>query len=254
MKDLLHDFTPFTQYEITGYDGNVTRAAGQGTAHIHNPTSGDIDKMLFVYIPSIEGTIISLEHHARMLPEIHRWTQEAIPATNSGKVKFYAVDNSVVSTNDTIQDKGLYYIQNLDFIRTTPQLDPQNQIMVARMEEHIPKTDQNASMDDLTTKTGSLTPYCKDFDPTLKVEHFPGLLRHNNYIQASIKTTLVAPPMLPNNELTKEVMVYERTWHQCLAHCSEKRLRLTQKLVDGIPALRKTPIPHLVACRTCDIA
>ena len=256
-KEILHDFTARTQYEITGYDGNITKAAGQGIAHIQNIHTGVIDKMLFVYIPAIEGTIISLEHHARTHPAIHRWTQEAIPATNSGQVTFYAEDNSVVSMYKTIQDKGLYYIQNLDFIQATNQQQNGQQITVTRVMEKVTTTTwtehDQTDMDELTTRTGSLTPYCDDFDPTLELEHFPSLLQSNKRIYASIKTTLVTPQILPMNDLTKDVMVFE-TWHQRLAHCSEKRLRQTQKLVDGIPPLRKAPIPHIVACRTCDIA
>jgi hypothetical protein len=50
-----------------------------------------------------------------------------------------------------------------------------------------------------------------------------------------------------------DVLIFE-TWHQCLAHCSEKRLRQTQQRVDGIPKLHAATIPHMVTCRTCDIA
>ena len=64
MRGILHDFTPHTSYAIVGYDGAATHAAGQGTAHIIHPTTGSIEKMFFVYVPSIRGTIVSLEHHA----------------------------------------------------------------------------------------------------------------------------------------------------------------------------------------------
>ena len=47
---------------------------------------------------------------------------------------------------------------------------------------------------------------------------------------------------------------YFETWHQRLAHCSEKRIRQTQKLVEGIPAFYGPKIPDLVTCRTCDVA
>jgi hypothetical protein len=39
-----------------------------------------------------------------------------------------------------------------------------------------------------------------------------------------------------------------------IAHCSEKRLRQTQKLVNGIPAFHGPKIPALINCRTCDVA
>ena len=57
MKEILHhQFTTHTaRYEITGYDGNTTKAAGQGYAHVRNDTTNGIDKILFVYSPSISG-------------------------------------------------------------------------------------------------------------------------------------------------------------------------------------------------------
>ena len=114
--DILHDFTPRTPYDIMGYDGRRTRAAGQGMAQIKHPTTGAIDDMFFVYIPSIQGTIVSLEHHAKTHPNIHRWTQEATPATQSGWVTFLDAHDTVVSRYETIQHKGLYYLQDLNFV------------------------------------------------------------------------------------------------------------------------------------------
>ena len=55
------------------------------------------------------------------------------------------------------------------------------------------------------------------------------------------------------NRMETDILNYE-TWHQRLAHCSEKRLRQTQKLVDGIPPFHTPHIPHIVKCRTCDVA
>ena len=68
MLDILHDFTEDTMYTIVGYDGASTQAAGQGTAHIVHSDTGHIEHMFFVYVPSIRGTIVSLEHHARTHP------------------------------------------------------------------------------------------------------------------------------------------------------------------------------------------
>ena len=51
----------------------------------------------------------------------------------------------------------------------------------------------------------------------------------------------------------KDILIFE-TWRQRLAHCSEKRLRQTQKLVYGIPAFYGPKLPALVTCRTCDVA
>jgi hypothetical protein len=53
--------------------------------------------------------------------------------------------------------------------------------------------------------------------------------------------------------MESDVLNFE-TWHQRLAHCSEKRLRLTPKHVDGIPPFRTSRMPHVVNCRTCDVA
>ena len=58
--EILHHFTPHTPYEIMGYDGMVTRAAGQGTAYdVRCKDKEEMEEMFFVYILSIDGTIIS---------------------------------------------------------------------------------------------------------------------------------------------------------------------------------------------------
>ena len=71
IRSILHRFQAHSDYEIKGYDGQVTKAAGQGYACIYNPMSKQVDEMLFVYTPMVMGTIISLEHHARKNPRIH---------------------------------------------------------------------------------------------------------------------------------------------------------------------------------------
>ena len=72
MRSILHQFTSNTLYEIMGYDGKVTKAAGQGMAQVYNATTKTTEPIFFVYVPSIDGNIISLEHHARTHPRIHR--------------------------------------------------------------------------------------------------------------------------------------------------------------------------------------
>ena len=123
MRHILHQFTSHTMYEIICYDGAVTKAAGQGVAQMYDDAQmNTTEPMFFVYVvPSIEGNIILLEHHARMHPCIHRWAQEAIPAKSSGKVTLYDVADQVVSTYPTILEKGLYYIQTCDFIPAPDQ-------------------------------------------------------------------------------------------------------------------------------------
>ena len=69
--DILHELSTRTSYDIMGYDGRKTRATGQGLARLQNPVTGTVEEMLFVYIPSIQGTIMSLEHHAKTNPNIH---------------------------------------------------------------------------------------------------------------------------------------------------------------------------------------
>jgi hypothetical protein len=114
--DILHKFSTRTSYDIMGYDGRKTRATGQGIARIQNPITGTVDEMLFVYIPSIQGTIVSLEHHAKTNPNIHRWTQEATPTLSAGCVTFYDANDKILSTYEMGQHKGLYSLQNLHFI------------------------------------------------------------------------------------------------------------------------------------------
>ena len=99
-----------------GYDGTFTRAVGQGTAYVRCKDNDEMEEMFFVYIPSIDGTIISfLVHHTRTHPAIYKWTQEAIPTTDTGWVTFLDVNNAVVSRYKTQQEKGLYYVQDLEF-------------------------------------------------------------------------------------------------------------------------------------------
>lgn len=119
--DILHHFTPHTPYEIMGYDGTVTRAAGQGIAYVKSPDHDRLEEMSFVYIPSVDGTIISLEHHTRTHHNIHKWTQEAIPTTDMGWVTFRDKNDEVVSRYQTKQEKGQYYIQDLEFYPTQPE-------------------------------------------------------------------------------------------------------------------------------------
>ena len=106
-----------------GYDGTVTRAAGQGIACVRSPDHDKLEEMFFVHIPSVDGTIISLEHHTRTHPTIHKWTQEATPTSDTGCwVTFRDENDAVVSRYQTKQEQGLYYIQDLDFYPTQPAM------------------------------------------------------------------------------------------------------------------------------------
>jgi hypothetical protein len=143
IRSILHRFQAHSDYEIKGYDGQVTKAAGQGYACIYNPTSKQVDEMLFVYTPiMVMGTIISLEHHARTHPRIHKWTQEATPSDDKGVITFYAEDGTVVSEYQTIRSQGLYYIQDLKFIPAPQSPSPSLGTLDVTMEQ------QDVTMDD----------------------------------------------------------------------------------------------------------
>ena len=106
--NILHHFTPYP-YKIMGYDGTITRAARQGITYVKCPGKEDLDEMFFVYVPSIDGTIISLEHHTRTHPKIRKWAQEAVPTTDTGWVTFRDDKDAVVSRYKTKKENGLYY-------------------------------------------------------------------------------------------------------------------------------------------------
>ena len=116
IRSILHGFQNLSDYQIKGYDGKVAKAAGQGYAQIYNPDTQQTDEILFVYTPAVTGTIISLDHHARTHRRIHRWTQEATPSDDRGKITLLAADGTVVSFYHTVRAGGLYYIQDLNFI------------------------------------------------------------------------------------------------------------------------------------------
>ena len=245
--EILHHFTSHTPYEIMGYDGTVTRAAGQGTAYVHASDQDSLEEMFFVYIPSVDGTIISLEHHTRTHPDIHKWTQEAIPSSDTGCVTFRDVNDEVVSRYKTKQDKGLYYIQDLDFYPVPPST-------IANMtHDDDADTYHNApTVKCRTPRTKSLN--CVDFEEDLgkamiRAHMVPTLHLADPRPQFVIATLTDHQ----TTNLEKHILNFE-TWHHRLAHCSEKRLRQTQKLVDGIAAFHGPKLPALVNCRTCDVA
>ena len=254
MRHILHQFTPHTMYyEIMGYDGAVTEAAGQGIAQIYDVKTNTTEPMFFVYVPSIEGNIISLEHHARMHPRIHRWAQEAIPATNSGKVTFYDVADQLVSTYPTILEKGLYYIQTLDFIPAPDQTALISTFQTVTKNEH----DDEATVK-ITNGMADSSSHCMDFEWTLQMDIKMALIQEaeempEQAICTDICKVTAVQPHVQATRMEKDVLNYE-TWHQGFAHCSEKRLRLMQQHVDGIPSFHHPTIPHVVKCRACDVA
>ena len=203
--------------------------------------------MFFVYVPSIDGTIISLEHHTRTHPEIHTWAQEAVPTTDTCWVTFRDENDVVISRYQTKQEKGLYYIQDLDF----HHVESVNIAMT-----HLQHT-QETNTDDITVQTG--TPKgqpinCIDFEHNLGEMNMADQMLLVSEWQEPPITSLIARIQIQSATHTENDIMNFETWHQRLAHCSEKRLRQTQKRVDGIPAFHNSKIPTLVRCRTCDVA
>ena len=245
--DILHHFTSLTPYEIMGYDGTVARAAGQGIAYVKGPDQKQLEEMFFVYIPSVDGTIISLEHHTRTHPDIYKWTQEATPETDTGWVTFRDIQDNVVSRYKTKQYRGLYYIQELEFYPVTSA-----QITTCRHQDDDMTTEDALTVKHQTPRQTSSN--CVDYNDDL------GRANAKDQLQPVLEWTTPRTPyrisMLNEKQTTnteKDVSNFE-IWHQRLAHCSEKRLRQTQKLVDGIPAFHGPKLPSIVTCRTCDAA
>ena len=242
MKHILHNFTEHTKFKITGYDGTQKCADGQGFARILNRVTGKIDEMLFVYGKDIDGTIISLEHHARTNPGIHRWSQEATPSDESGWITFYDAEDQVVARYATTRRQGLYYIQELEFI---PVLRDNIHSTADETRQYI-----NTSVH---TEELEMPNDTSDFHIDIEREHFPYLLGS----QLNTNPIRLTPP---HHQLTQCVTSMEQDvlrfhmWHQRLAHCSEKKLRNTQKYVDGIPSFKHSTLPKVVTCRACDIA
>ena len=244
IRSILHQFQTHSDYQIKGYDGQVTKAAGQGYAHIYNPETQQTDEMLFVYTPAVKGTIISLEHHARTHPRIHRWTQEATPSDDKGRITFLAKDGAIVSTYNTIRAGGLYYIQDLNFI---PASETETH---SKGAEGIDFGDQDAYGGGIQDMNMFHLAEETDYTPTLDTEHQQYLL--GDQITPS-NPICVAQVEHPTVKVAKEVSQYE-LWHQRMGHAPAPRLQQTAKQVHGLPQMNAQRIPPFVRCRACDIA
>ena len=245
LRHILHDFTTDTRYEITGYDGKVTKAAGEGYAHVRNRDTDTIEKILFVYTPAITGTIFSLEHHAQTHSDIHRcWTQEAIPSTNGGWITFYDKEDGVVSKYPTIRSKGVYYIQDMQF---------ESALDSTTMEDEAICHETTPSMQ--THRVACMKVQATTFDDFVNKGDMVTLL---DYVPVPTQDPIATPlyHLINKQTVTKteaDILAYE-VWHQRMAHCSETKLRKTQQHVDGIPTFQTAEIPALVRCRACDVA
>ena len=247
IKSILHRFQSYLDYEIKGYDGQITKAAGQGFAKIYNPETKQIDEMLFVYTPTVTGTIISLEHHAKTHPRIHKWIQEATPSDDRGKITFLAADDTVISEYPTTRSQGLYYIQDLHFVpaqeidSTTAQTDSLPAITAAAtihtMRVTIPP-DSSRSID-------------TDYTPDIDTEHIQHHLLQDQRTPATTINVLSTPALA--ERMSREVQKYE-LWQQRLGYAPLARLIRTSKRVQGLPPLSPANIPTFVKCRACEIA
>ncbi|KAI2501046.1 hypothetical protein MHU86_13400 [Fragilaria crotonensis] len=245
LRNILHDFTTHTRYEITGYDGNVTKAAGEGYALVHNHATATTDRILFVYAPSITGTIFSLEHHAQTHPRIHRWTQEAIPSTQGGWITFYDDRDSIVSRYPTVRSKGVYYIQDMKFV---PSLEP-DLITDAQQPSTTAPDDTRTILSLHAHESDKLADYTYSGMTETFVDYVQ--IPMATPIVTSLYHTLSSPTV--TSKMEADILNYE-VWHQRLAHCSEQKMRKTQQHVDGIPAFRQSTLPSFVRCRACDVA
>ena len=256
---LLHDYTTVTPYETTGYDGVTTKATGHGTMKVLN-NFGHVECHTIIHSAQADGTIISVEHHAKSNPHIHKWEQTSIPSECRGWITFYSTDDTVVSRYDTIRHNGLYYITNLNII--SPPDNVNTQINTTTIDETGETRPNHPAPNEDRADTDPDENYIS-YDITLDNEHIPGLLhpdtQHPITNPVRIHTTHVTTTMIQDEPtpartaLEKDMLNFE-IWHQRLGHVSEFKLRKTQKCAIGIPQFHSTTLPPIVRCRICDIA
>ena len=104
---------------------------------------------------------------------------------------------------------------------------------------------QETNTDNMTVKTGTQKgqpPNCIDFEYNLgEMNTADQMLLVSEWQEPPITSLIARIQIQSATHTEKDIMNFEM-WHQCLAHCSEKRLRQTQKLVDGIPAFHSSTI------------
>jgi hypothetical protein len=213
-----------------------------------------------VYTPTVTGTIISLENHARMHPRIHRWTQEAVPSSDQGWITFYDATDEVVSRYPTERINGLYYIQDLTFLPVCSDSTPtsiNSMLHQADTPSPAPTLPMEIAPDDATVPIAhverpSPSDFCHNFDVGLSIPSYIAAIQASTVLHPDPVAQQHRP--VPHLSMTEKDIVHYHTWHQRLAHCSEEKLRHTQKLVDGLPPFSKSRLPHFVTCRACDIA
>ena len=253
----LHDYTTVTPYETTGYDGKTTKATGHGIMKVLN-NFGNIECHTIIHSAEADGTIISVEHHAKSNPQIHKWEQTSIPSEYRGWITFYGEDNTIVSRYDTIRHNGLYYITNLNIISPTHPAD----IYVAHTNL-APQQCADIHQDPDTNTMGEDEQDVDDnaYDITLDNEYIPAQLHLDQplptdnpiRIQSTYSTIPNATHHHSQTTLEKDMLNFE-IWHQRLGHASESKLRKTQRCAMGIPQFHTPTLPSIVRCRICDIA
>ena len=151
---------------------------------------------------------------------------------------FFDIHDAVVSRYPTLQEKGLYYIQDLHFISV-------DQATISHIQALPTPCDDGSTADDNTVRTGTPQSHLDhvDFDLPLHVDNLRMQLRP---CQATLNPA-VCPAiigMAATIKVTIAMLGTRSTMEtDILAHCSEKRLRFTQKLVDGIPSFHASRIP-----------
>lgn len=226
----------------------MTKAAGQGSAHIYNPATQQTDEILFVYTArTVSGTIILLEHHARTHPRIHRWTQEATPSDDRGRITLLAEDGTIVSSYETIRAGGLYNIQDLNFI---PAGSGGTDVVHVSSVAHIVISINN---DTMTVSVHTVQVLEETYHtPALEIEHTAYLLGYQ--VTPSTTTCVAQSGRQGVKKAAKEILLLQyELWRQWLGHVPAHRLQQTAPYVQGLPSVHASHIPSFVRCRACDV-
>jgi hypothetical protein len=222
---------------------------------------GKVECHTIIHSAQADGTIISVEHHAKSNPQIHKWEQTSIPSEYRGWITFYSNDGTVVSRYDTIRHNGLYYITNLNII--SPPENATMQVNTTNTDNPSGETPTQPDVTDTAQQETDSDDTYISYDITLDNEYIPGQLHPDTLhpidnpirIHSTHATTRAIQPIASTSQtaLEKDMLNFE-IWHQRLGHVSEHKLRQTQKCAIGIPQFHSTNLPPIVRCRICDIA
>ena len=177
------------------------------------PDKEALEEMFFVYIPSVDSTIISLEHHMRMHSTIHKGTQEAIPTKDTGWVTLRYANDAVVSWYRTTQDKGLYDIQDLELLPVRPATIASCQLANDDMTMEAPTV---KSRQPHVTNINCIH-FAHDLDAMNHVDHLTSVAHWT----APTVPSMIAAIQCQATTYAEKVFLNLETLHQQLAHCSE---------------------------------